>query len=432
MSHRVFLVGLALVASLATGPTTVGELCTIDPVPAATLLLPYFEVSLVPGGMTTLFSIRNAHDEATLTHVTLWTDQSVPTLAFDVYLTGWDIQTFNVADFFNGQVPRTADAARDPNDTISPNGSPPWGGGDSSFPNCGSQLPIPPLTSLLIDHLRAAHSGGHSPIYNACAASQYGDGVLRGYLTIDVVNRCSIEFPSEPAYFIEGGQGIASNENRLLGDYFYVEPSRGYAQGENLVHIEACDPATCPFGPGDYTFYGRYVGASAADGREPLPTMFSGRALNGGVFAGGTELIVWRDSKTVATIGHRCGTNQVWWRLDQADFVALDEQENCADLCSPSLPWPNQTQFCFPLETQRVSVDSSRRPPEASPIDFPFQFGGWLLNLNTTVAGGLFNPNAQGWVTELHRAAGVYSVGFESTSLDSACTTFNGGTIWIP
>jgi hypothetical protein len=37
------------------------------------------------------------------------------------------------------------------------------------------------------------------------------------------------------------------------------------------------------------------------DQREPLPTVFAARFINGGIFDGGTDLIVWRDSKAIPT-----------------------------------------------------------------------------------------------------------------------------------
>ena len=115
---------LALIGLLALSGGAIAEICTIDDVPAATLLLPYFEVDLAnPNGVTTLFSINNASASAALAHVTLWTDESVPTLDFDVYLTGYDVQTLNVRDIFNGILPRTADDGSDPSDTISPQGA---------------------------------------------------------------------------------------------------------------------------------------------------------------------------------------------------------------------------------------------------------------------------------------------------------------------
>ena len=102
---------LALAGALAWGAPANAEICTIDDVPAATLLLPYFEVDLnSTSGISTLFSINNASASAAVAHVTLWTDQSIPTLDFDVYLTGYDVQTINVRDLFSGILPRTADA----------------------------------------------------------------------------------------------------------------------------------------------------------------------------------------------------------------------------------------------------------------------------------------------------------------------------------
>ena len=67
MRRTVLLVALVCLPTL--GGQTFGELCTIDAVPAATLLLPYFEVSLnsIPDddvqaerSVDTFFSISNA------------------------------------------------------------------------------------------------------------------------------------------------------------------------------------------------------------------------------------------------------------------------------------------------------------------------------------------------------------------------------------
>ena len=66
-------------------------------------------------GVTTLFSINNASASAAVAHVTVWTDLSVPVLDFDVYLTGFDVQTitmrsaegrFSVQGKGRGQTPR--------------------------------------------------------------------------------------------------------------------------------------------------------------------------------------------------------------------------------------------------------------------------------------------------------------------------------------
>ena len=108
------LVAVLLIAGLVAlvGPAF-GEMCTMDAVPAATLLVPYFEVNLDecgnPGTQnTTLFSINNASAAPALAHVTFWTDWSAPTIDFDIFLTGYDIQTINLRDVFDGNIPITS------------------------------------------------------------------------------------------------------------------------------------------------------------------------------------------------------------------------------------------------------------------------------------------------------------------------------------
>ena len=62
---RKTCVAVALLALAALATPTSAEICTIDDVPAATLLLPYFEVNLGDGrGITTLFSVNNASASA--------------------------------------------------------------------------------------------------------------------------------------------------------------------------------------------------------------------------------------------------------------------------------------------------------------------------------------------------------------------------------
>jgi hypothetical protein len=442
---------LAVLGVLLTVAPATAEICTIDDVPAATLLLPYFEVDLNDAnGVTTLFSVNNASASATIAHVTFWTDESVPTLDFDIYLTGYDLQTINVRDIFNGILPRTADAGEDPGDSISPQGALSQ---DINFPGssgpCGQIYSAPPtatLSTAIINHIRASHTGEFSAVYGGCLGSNYGDNIARGYVTVDVANQCNLEFPNSAGYFIDGGGGLAGNRNILWGDYFYVDTENNYAQGETLVHVEACNfpvvghgAGRCPFAPGDYTFYGRYVAADGSDGREPLSTTFATRYIQGGLFDGGTELVVWRDSKTDTSSTHACGSAFAWVPLNQSDAVAFDEQEQPEDLCFRGdnvSPPVGGSDTCFPLETQKVSLESSIVPFGATPaVSSPF---GWLylnLNTNTAGAGGIaaYGDTAQAWVTTVMSALGRFSVGFDAVQLDTACDTVpGGGVILIP
>src|SRR6266568_6380593 len=71
--------------------------------PAATLLLPYFEVdfkSPQTTARTTLFTIVNTTDLPQIAHVVVWTDWSFPALDFNIFLTGYDVQGINLYDIF--------------------------------------------------------------------------------------------------------------------------------------------------------------------------------------------------------------------------------------------------------------------------------------------------------------------------------------------
>ncbi|MFL6193102.1 MAG: hypothetical protein ACJ75H_02935 [Thermoanaerobaculia bacterium] len=443
---RGIVLCLALTGLLLLAPKAAHcEIGTIDDVPGATLLLPYFELDLASAeGITTLFSINNASATAVLAHVTLWTDMSIPTLDFDVYLTGYDVQTINLRDIFNGVLPVTASAGQDPKDTISPHGPVSQ---DINFASCATFFPFsnPALNSTLLNHIRAAHTGKASTVFSGrCSGANYGDNVARGYITVDTVSSCNLLFPNSVGYFT----GVATTQNVLWGDYFYVNQAENFAQGETLVHVEACSAPSvgngagnCPFTAGDYTFYGRYVGGAGTDQREPLATTFASRYITGGGFDGGTDLIVWRDSKTTPTGANgpfSCAAGgPSWFPLNQADVVAFDESEHATDLCvadgdnvSPPI---GEEQTCFPLESQRVHIGTGN--VIGNDPNPPYTFGWLFLNLNTTVASGIFNPTAQAWVTTTMDANGRFSVGYDAIQLDNALYTHAagfGGNVILP
>jgi hypothetical protein len=450
---RKLVVGLALLGLMGSSRLASAEIGTADAVPAATLMLPYFEVDLNnASGITTLFSINNASASSALAHVTLWTDQAVPTLAFDVYLTGYDVQTVNVRDIFNGILPRTADAGADPGDTANPNDGISNKGvisQDINFPGstgpCGNSSTLygspDPTLPAKIDHIRKSHTGLFSPIYGGCSGSNYGDNIARGFITVDSVTSCNLLFPSNVGYFF----GTADSRNILWGDYFYVNSAQNFAQGDTLVHVEACPTASvgngashCPFVPGDYTFYGRYVGASGVDQREPLATTFATRYVNGGTFTGGTSLLVWRDTKKppVSNNGtHSCSQPgpSGWFPLNQTDVVGFDEAEDVTDLCFLPDNFPpivGGQQACFPLATQRVSVAGGN--VYAFDMNPPSPFGWLYLNLNHTVISDPYPGRAQAWVTTVMDAEGRFSVGYQAVQLDNVLATNPGGVVLIP
>jgi hypothetical protein len=66
-----------------------------------------------PNRLTTLFSVNNASTTAALVHVVVWSDLSVPVLDFNIYLTGYDVQSVNLRDnIVNGNMPHTHEDRR--------------------------------------------------------------------------------------------------------------------------------------------------------------------------------------------------------------------------------------------------------------------------------------------------------------------------------
>lgn len=432
---RPFVLACASAIALLTGaPAAQADLCTIDPVPAATLLLPYFEVDLVNlDCVNTLFSVNNASATATIAHVTMWTDWSQPTIDFDIFLTGYDVVTVNMRDLFYGNIPITADEQSDPLDTISPHGGeysnhPEWDGSFTDAPNCINFFPFfqnPVITGFRYDLLVRGHTGEPVQFHDGlCIGQNHGDGFARGYLTIDDARRCGLEDPTMEVYF-GGADPVATNENQLWGDFFIVDPPNNFAFGEPMVHVEASDvPLVTATG---YTFYGRYTAPGGADQREPLGTSWAVRYLNGGAFTGGTDLMVWRDSTTDNQGGFACGVGPDWLPLNETEVVAFDEQENAVELCFSgpggviSPPEPGSDPTCFPLETQRVSVGEGDLAP-------PYSFGWMFLNLNINDVGvtgdadfGTNGDIAQSYVIAEHRANGRFAVGLAAVSLAHAC-----------
>ena len=440
---KKLVIALAILAGVASAPAARAEIGTADTVPAATLLLPYFEVDLGDtNGVTTLLSVNNASASAAVANVVLWTDWGVPSFGFNVYLTGYDVQTINLRDIFDGTLPVTADDGADFADTFPPNTGISNQGilsQDINFPGstgpCGSTSTLynapDPTLAIKVQNIQQVHRGLGSPLNGLCWGANHGDAIARGYVTIDSVTSCTLSTPASVGYF---NGGIADNRNILWGDSIVLNPAQNFAQGEPLVHVESCIPGDgfrgyvgdgagrCPLVPGDYSFYARYVAATAADQREPLATTFAARYQG----ASKTDLLVWRDTKLApsGTNGARsCGVPPAWFPLGQTVVGGFDNQENVAELCTGG-------DTCFPLATQRVNVKDGN--PLADPIKPPFTAGWLFLNLNHTVSGDLLPGVGQAWVSVARSSEGRFSTGYQAVQLDTALDTLPGGYTVFP
>jgi len=338
-------IALALLPYLAP-PFARAEICTIDPVPAATLLIPYFAVDLdaCDGvGTTTSFTINNAAASPAIAHVVVWTDWSVPALDFDVFLTGYDVQVIDLkALLCRGELPATG---------------------------TGSPATLDATTQ---DHVRAWLTGRESPLFGNCAGFPRTDRVAVGYVTVDNYTSQVSGSPAGGATYVAG----LSSVNQLWGSWSLEtvttreEPvpcqscadlkrrkkrkcrreQRRCADDPQTTTVTVTSRSTAPavaieaappgfFVPGDRTFYGRYVGHDGSDLREPLPTSFGVEYAS---IPSPYGLIVWREG-TADAAGIACGTRPTWFPLPVRQIVAFDDSEN-----------PAEIERLIPLETQHV------------------------------------------------------------------------------
>jgi hypothetical protein len=324
--------------------------------PAATLLVPHFEVDTVePSGKNTQIRLVNAFASAVLVHATLWTDYGIPTHRFNVYLTGFDSSVIDLRWLFQkGLIDLTASAGQDPTGTISPKGV---FSQDINFASCSGLLPPARLSAAEIADLVNAHTGKASLVRfgGNCAGAPHGDAIARGYVTFDLVNNCTSRVAGDPGYFGAGGTGDVTNQNNLSGTYTIFDRNQRVSVADAAVHIQASasDPLTST--AGKPTFYGKFVSWTAADNREPLGTAWQARFINDvaadslfGAFADGkTSFVVWRESAAM-TSAFTCGSVPTSFPLPVRQILEFDEQEHVTTLAT--------NLGTFPLVSQRVAI----------------------------------------------------------------------------
>ncbi len=385
--------GLLGLAALAPVPAhaVVG---TVDPVPAATVLVPYFEVDLGrEDGPQTTIRLTNTTATAILSHVTLWSDLGVPTLNFTVYQQGYVTSEIDLRLVFKGVLPASASAGQDPTDTISPKGS---ASQDINFASCSGLLPPTRLPQSFVDHLRTAHTGVADAFQGGkCLGSAKGDNIARGYVTIDAVNNCTLRSPNDANYFTSD----ITAQNVLAGNVTYTHKAASLASSAPLVPIEADFVSPLTTGAGTYTFYGSMNGYTAADHREPVFATSDARYFNSSASTGlRTDLIVWRDPGT-AVQPFTCGTLPAPFPLPQRQVLVFDDQEN------PT----NVNTTLFGLAAQRVPVSS-----------LTSNVGGHVyLNLTRNTADAA-NQRAQSFVVVQHNQTGSYGSGAQAVQVTNA------------
>jgi hypothetical protein len=466
------------VGGAAFGPTTTNnnDTCDIGTTPAATLLLPYFNVDFGGGNTSnTIFTVVNTSRFPQIAHVVLWTDWSFAALDFNIFLTGYDVQSISLRDIFaNGQIAPTASGAtggtsvtgsiNGPGTGTSPtlatvqarnatNGAP--GGvpaaniaGATGNPNFTAavgtgatngciSLPGAIPSGLLTDLRTIFTTGAPGAIIGAGCVDRLGGTHANaiGYVTIDVASNCTTNLPG-PTYFTTD----ILFDNVLTGDYEQIVPgtSGGLTNasgGSPLVHIRAI-PEGGPAGsvPGTnlpFTFYDRYTGfgtnvGRTVDRRQPLPNTFAARWIQGGTGGFNTNLEIWREGLgSPIGSGTDCDTaapdvppaNSA---LAISDEVRFDEFENAVGVTVPSQVSP--TTPSFPLLPETSSTPTSQSLPFPPAVTAANTSGsaavaGWMyLNLSNGGTGG-----ADARLT-FQRGVGVNGTGFGPSVLQRTTT----------
>jgi len=408
---RVAIAVLLLASSLPLSAATINndDSCDIAVLPAATLLLPYFEVDInAPQSVakTTLFTVVNTSKSQAIARVTMWTDLAYPVLTFNLLLTGYDVQPVNLYDVLGrGTLPET---------------------------NCLVQPPIPAAT---LADIRTALTSGAISSCSGKVGFTHANAI--GYLTIDLVAACGSTSPVDPGYFNE-----LLYDNVLTGDYQAINPNAAtgnYAGGTPLVHIRAI-----PEGGAagaivrtnlPYTFYDRYTPAGSADSRardrrQPLPALFTARLINGGSGSFNTELRFWREGVVPPNAACTDYATNGTVAMKVTDIVRFDEHEN------PNIPGINTE--AGPSRQPPVVLPAASSLPTSSavfpPLSISGDVGGWFyLNLSNggstnysakpdrTFNGSTVRPN-QNWVAISMFAEGRYQTLFDATMLSNGCT----------
>lgn len=429
----------ATFAAGAPATTNNDDSCDITVSPAASLLLPHFEVdyrSASTDAVNTIFTITNTSRIPQIAHVTVWTDWSYPVLDFNIFLTGYDVQGISLYDIINrGTIPGTSigttPGALSAGKTANPNFA-------ASAATACLNLPGP-IGDNLRNAIQAALTTGDGTFYG-CDTIGGTHTNAEGYVTVDVANTCSQSLPVDPAYFTSE----ILFDNTLIGDYQRINPnatSGNYAGGNPLVHIKAI-PEGGPAGAFatnlPYTFYSRYS-QSTADRRQPLPALFAARYINGGTGAFNTSYAIWREGYTNGANTQSCNLAATPSIADNgsmpyAEIVRFDEAENPTTLNPGCRVSPCQTTVGTLPETS--STDVTAGAGDVFPPNNGTAVGGWMyLNLNNdpTLAGigqypatfpagyGAVRPS-QNWVTVQMTAEGRYGVDFDAAYLGNGCT----------
>lgn len=443
-----------------------GSPCDAGVNPAASLLVPYFEVdSQDEAGMDTLVGIVNIDDDPIIAHVTVWNVDAWAVFTFNIYLTGYDVCTFSMRQLLvHGNFPNNGcatDASRFTTRYIDCNGDgkyfdDAWTVNDGLISLNGSNWDVAcyaEASAATTADWQCKLSIGSYDGWNANFV---------GYLTIDASITCTggqADYNFWPWFAVNyldtnadglGDHGALENSNILMGDIFYIDQTSAESDGIPAVHIEALGEAnvlpghTWGFQPEDMerwgvnTFwykYERHAGLPPNDLREALPVRW-GFSYIAPDYSDNmeTSIDVWRSANVNFDHHWVSGGPCVWSDPVLSSYTTLFNPFD-GELGLP-LPWINvydqegqlpQFPF-FPIEwpyrlygtflaTQRMSIQCP---------DWPLGGREGWIDLRFDVEQDLYTPGFgstfdQSWVTVRSKALGKYTVSATATATLGGC-----------
>lgn len=395
-----FVWGLILAAS---APLASAALCTPDLVPAATLLVPYFETCSSFCQRETRVTVLNSGAAPRLAHVTLWSNAAVPVLSFDIYLQGYAQQDFILGNILReGSLPITGSGVSEPGLQAQ---------AEQAFPDCNNGSnpangsPVYGFGALDTGEraaLVAALAGQPDPDSGLCSALPRSDELLTGYITVDGVDRCNAPRAGE-AGFVDA----LAPDNVLLGRVEVINLAQNFEFAMPAVAIEAATGAQLT---GKHTFY-RFDGVSNDD-REPLPTSYVYTGHEGTAFDARHDVLIWRGVGTVQA-PFACATRPAWYPLDfnrhgfgSSGRIVIDDEG-----VPQRLYVYRQAALAAQPPFEAVAPQGADDPPT----------GAMYFNLQhrTPELGQV--SEGQAWVGAMKTSQGRYRTVEAAASLDSSC-----------
>jgi hypothetical protein len=298
---KVLVTCVAVLALFAIASTASAITCTVDQRPAATLLVPWFQVTFNSdgtasgtgaGALDTYVTIGNASSAPMIAHVSVYNDRSVLVLDFNVALTGFDVQSLQMSRILSGNLPTTPVPGSHvtPDPTVLANDVCQRNPAAAVYPTPNGFLRVRPLLparnpedntiATALYPIPAFAVGSSFQLQTLDSLDETSDslgcstpngvfsGLIHGYITIDHANYCNLSDPTDPNYYNFDAIGM---ENNLFGEILYTSGTGLTTYAMSTVNIEADRAFSLPAGAftggGQFTqtaavrtrtFYARY------------------------------------------------------------------------------------------------------------------------------------------------------------------------------